>query len=801
MHTFLQDVRYAVRLLLKSPGFTAVAVLTLALGIGANTAIFTVVHGVLLKPLPYGAPERLVMVWQDWTARGGPADEWLSPGNYADLRRETSLFEEMAVISGWRPILTGRAEPEPIPGEQVSHEYFSVLRTAPPLGRAFTQADDVPNAPRVAVISDSLWKRRFGADRDIVGRRVTLGGEAHEIVGVLGPEFRPIVSRQAEIWRPLRLNTANPSRGSVVLRGVARLRDGLSHESAQAAATTIARRLEATYPDYNEKTGFTLTPLKDRVVGDVKAGLLAMLGAVVFVLLIACANIANLLLARGSARSRELAVRAALGAGRPRIVRQLLTESVLLAAAGGVAGVLLGIWAVDALIAVAPEGAPRVDEIRLDPTVFAFAAALTVVTGGIFGLAPALHGSRDHLAQSLKDGARGSSAGGGRTLRRALIAAEVALALALLTGGGLLLQTFVRLQQADLGFDPENVLVAFVSPPRQAYDTPAKQIAYYDQVLEKASALPGVRLAALASVLPLSGDSDTTFAIEGRPVPTSPSERPVTWYREVSASYFDAMGMKLKAGRAFAEREPARSVVVNETMARTYFPGEDPLGRRMRFGGTSEPWFEIIGIVADAKIRGARESTRVETFILYWQMPGPGMNIILKTAADPAQLAAPLRQAISAVDRTIPVQGVGTLGEMVRESIGQPRFVAALAGAFAVLALTLAAIGIYGVMAYTVSQRTTELGVRMALGANRSQVFRLVIGDALRLTAAGLAVGLGISLAVGRSLGTLLFEIRPADPLTLVSTSAVLLLVATIASVIPARRATTVDPIVALRAE
>jgi putative ABC transport system permease protein len=373
--------------------------------------------------------------------------------------------------------------------------------------------------------------------------------------------------------------------------------------------------------------------------------------------------------------------------------------------------------------------------------------------------------------------------------------------LALLTGGGLLLQTFLRLQSADLGFKPDNVLVAFVNPPRQSYDTPAKQIAYYDQVLEKASALPGVRKAALASVLPLSGDSDTSFLIEGRPAPTSQSETPVTWYREVSAGYFDAMGMNLKAGRAFAERESAPTVVVNDTMARKYFPGENPLGRRVRLGGPNDAWFTIIGIVADAKVRGAREDTRVETFIPYWQFPEAGMNIILQTATDPGALAAPLKQALYSIDPTIPVQSVGTLSELVRESVEQPRFLAMLAAAFSILALTLAGIGIYGVMAYTVSQRTTELGVRMALGARRSEVFSLVMADSLRVTAVGVAVGIGGSLIVARSLGTLLFGIEPTDPLTLTATAAILVIVATVASVIPARRATTVDPIVALRAE
>ena len=798
---YLQDVKYAMRVMVRGRGLTVVAILTLALGIGATTAIYSVVNAVLFRQLPYAQPQRLVTVWQDLRARGGPADEWLTPGNYADLRTETALFERFAVISGWRPTFASDGEPEAIPGEQVSHEYFSVLGVTPALGRDFSQADDVPNAARVVVIGDDLWKRRFGANPSVIGTTVMLSGEAHQIVGVLPQGFRPVISSAAELWRPLRLNTATPARGAVILRGVARLAPGVSLDKGQAAATTIARRLETAHPDFNEKTGLNLVPLRDRVVGDVRPGLLALLGGVLFVLLIACANIANLLLARGSSRTREFAVRVAIGAPRKRVIRQLLTESVLLAAAGGLAGVMLGGWALDALVAMAPEGTPRLNEIRMDVSVFAFAALLTIVTGLLFGLGPALQASGGDVTSSLKEGARGSTALGGRALRRSLVAAEVAIALVLLTGGGLLLRTFVKLQAADLGFNPENVLVGFVNPPRATHDTAEKLRAYYDQILEKAAALPGVQTAALASVLPLSGDSDTSFSIEGRPEPASQSETPVTWYREVSASYFDAMGMRIKRGRGFTSKEAAPSVVVNETMANRYFPGEDALGRRVRFGGDDTPWFTIIGIVADAKVRGAREAPRVETFIPYWQQTERGMNIVLRTRTTPTQLAAPLKQAVYSVDRAIPLQSVGTLGDIVRDSIDQPRFVASLAMVFAVLALALAAIGLYGVMSYTVAQRTTEMGVRMALGANPSQVTRLVLADALRLTGAGLVIGIAGSLLVARWLSAQLYGVGPADPETLVFTSVVLVTVAVIASAVPARRATAVDPIVALRAE
>jgi predicted permease len=492
-------------------------------------------------------------------------------------------------------------------------------------------------------------------------------------------------------------------------------------------------------------------------------------------------------------------VRVALGAAHGRIVRQLLTESLLLAAIGGIAGVVLGFWALDALVAMTPTNAPRVEEIRLDGTVLAFSALLTLATGLLFGLAPALQHSRGLVNQALREGARGSAGRGGRGLRRGLVAVEIGLALMLLTGGGLLLQTFVRLQAADLGFNPQNVLVGAVNPPRTSYPNAKAYIAFYDQLLEKISALPGVEKAALSSVLPLGGDSDSSFAIEGRPVPTVPSETPATWYRLVSASYFETMGMTIRQGRGFAAREPAPSIVVNETFAQRYFPGEDPLGRRIRF--EREPWFTIIGIVGDVRARGAREAPRVEAFVPYWQQVEPGINVVVKASGSPERLTNPLKQAVYSIDRTVPVSGVRTLSSVVSESIEQPRFFALLSGALAMLALTLAAVGIYGVMAYAVSQRSSELGVRIALGATRREVFGLVVKEGLGLTGAGVALGLIGSVIVARWLAALLFGVGPADPVTLAAVTGTLLLVAALASIIPARRATRVDPIVALRGE
>jgi putative ABC transport system permease protein len=796
----IEDVRYAFRSFRKAPGFTLVAILTIALGIGATTAIFTVVYALLLRPLPYQSADRLVMVWQDRTARGGPADEWASPGNVVDWQTAPGLFDGLAAMGGWRPTLTGEGEADTVPGEQVSHQYFSVLGVRPASGRGFAPDDDVPNAPRVVMISETFWQRRFGSDPGILGRTLMLTGEPHEVIGIVPAGFRPVLNNEAAVWRPLRLDLAAPSRGSIFLRVVARVPPGSSLEQTQARATSLAQRLQAEHPDYNEGVGFAVQPLHDRVVGDLRPALLALLGGVAFVLLIACTNVANLLMARGSSRGRELAVRAALGASRARVVGQLLTESLMLASLGGLAGMLIAIWAVDALVGLAPAGTPRLSEIAVDRTILGFTFLLTLATGLLFGAAPAFQHSRVDLTHSLKDGGRGATAGG-HTLRRGLVAAEVALAVVLLTGGVLLIQTFARLQTSDLGFRTDNILFGGINPPAATYPTREQFTVVYDQLLERASAIPGVRRAALTSVLPLApGDSDMSFQIEGRPPATSSADATVSWYREVSAGYFDTIGMRIARGRAFEAGEATPSVVVNETFAARHFPGEDPLGRRLRWGGADSPWFTIVGIAEDARVQGAREPTRVELFIPYWQYAERGIAVVLE-GPNAAQFAPALRDVVASIDPNMPVSGVRTMDDVLRASLGQARFLATLSGAFAGLALLLAAIGIYGVMAFVVAQRTAEIGVRMALGSTIGGVFRLVVGDGLKLAIVGVAVGVGLAVIVARWIGALLYDVEPTDPLALGVTALVLLAVALGASLVPAWRASRVDPMVALRAE
>ena len=795
-----QDIRYAGRVMLRARGVTAIAIVTLALGIGANTAIFSVINALLLRPLPYPQPERLVIVWQDLRPRGGPATEWTGPSQQIDWKTQTDVFESLTSVRGWSASLAGGDMPESLRGEQITFDYFDVAGTRPAYGRGFRDEDDVPNAPRVVILGHGLWMRRFGGDQKIVGRSLSINGESHEVVGIMPAGFTPVYISDAQMWRPLRMRRVNPSRNTAANHTFGRLRAGVTIEQARARLSTFARQLEQAHPETDSGKGINPVPLQEQRVGDMRASLFLLQGAVAAVLLIACVNIANLLLSRASGRSGEIAVRRALGADRFRIIRQLLTESVLLAACGGALGAIAGTWGVSALKALAPDGTPRIDEVGVDGRVLAFTAVLSLVTGLVFGLVPAVHAARDRFAAALKAGGRGQLGSGGGRVRRALVVAEIALALVLLVGGGLLLRTFVALQRVDLGFNPDRLMTGFVLPPPAVYRSDAQVLAFYDALIARTAALPGVKQAALASVLPLSGDSDTNFLIEGRPAAPRSADAPVTWYRIVSANYFSTMEVPLKRGRLFRDREAEPTVVVNESMAARYWPGEDAIGRRIRFGNDA-PWMTIVGVVADVQVRGARGNNVVETYIPYWHQPEPGISVVLKTAGDPAALAEPLRRAVKEVDPAIAVAAPATMDEIVAQSIGGSRFYALLVAIFAGLALVLAAVGIYGVMSYAVAQRTQELGVRLALGAGTRQIFGMVVGETLTLAAVGLVIGLAGSVVLGRAIGGMLYNVPQLDPVTFGGTAALLVAVAFAASCMPARRAMRVDPITALRAE
>ena len=800
MTGLIQDVRYAARGMVKARGLTLVALITLGLGIGANTAIFTVINALLLRPLPYPDPERLVIVWQDLRARGGPATEWTGPSQQFDWKAQTDVFQSLTSLRGWSASVAGGDMPESLLGEQATFDYFDVAGARPALGRAFVESDDVPNAPRVVVLGHGLWMRRFGGDPGVIGRAIPINGESHEIIGIMPSGFTPVYIPDAAMWRPLRLRRDNPSRGSAVFHTFGRLRAGVTIDQARARLGLLAKQLQQAHPDSDTGKGINPVPLQEQRVGGMKPSLFMLQGAVAFVLLIACVNIANLLLSRASGRTAEIAVRRALGADRMRIIRQLLTESLLLALTGGALGALLGTWGVSAFKSLAPDGTPRIDEVSIDARVLAFTAVLSLVTGLVFGMVPAAHAARDRFTGALKQGGRGQTGDAGGRARRALIVAELALALVLLVGGGLLLRTFLALQRVDLGFNPGRTLTGFVLPPPAVYKTEEQRRAFYDALLARTAALPGVKQAALASVLPLSGDSDTDFLIEGRPA-AAPGAAFITWYRVVSANYFATMEIPLKRGRLFADREAEPTLVVNESMARRFWPNEDAIGRRIRFGDDKAPWMTIVGIVADVQVRGARGTTVVETYMPYWHNPEAGTNVILKTAGDPAALSEPLRRAVKDIDPGIAVASIETLDQVVAQSIGGSRFYATLVAVFAGLALVLAAVGIYGVMSYAVTQRTQEIGVRLALGAGDRQIFALVVGESLKLAAVGLALGLAGSIALGKAIGGMLFGVGGTDLVTFAVTAGLLAGVAFLAAYVPARRAMRTDPMVALRIE
>ena len=801
-----RDARYALRTLRRSPGFAAAATLSLGLAIGANTAVFSVIHGVLLKPLPYRAPNELVMVWQDMRAKGGPVDEWATPGNFVDWRAQSQVFASMGTIRAWAPALSDLGEAEMLSGEQVSQSYFDVLGATPAAGRLFRPDEAIPNAPRVAIISHRFWQERFAGSLDALNRQVTLAGEPHQIVGVMPSGFRPIVNQNADVWRPERLDLGSPSRGAIVLRVVARLQPAVTIGDARAAMSAVAADLARLHPETNGNVGVNLVPLHQQVVGDVRPGMLMLSGAVALVLLIACANIANLLLARASGRLREVALRVALGAARARVITQLLTESMVLALLGGAVGVAFGYWGLKALVAMAPAGTPRLNEVGLDPTVLLVSAVATILTGLLFGLVPALQLARVNHTAALGDGSRGTSAASGHRLRRALVVAEMAIALMLLVGGGLLMRSFAGMQKADLGFNPDGIVSGFIQVPPNRFASPAEAIAFKDAALERIGRVPGVARAGWTSILPLApgGDNDMDFTIEGVAPPPPDQPGTVTWFRVVSPDYLSIMGVRLRSGRMFQGREAQPVVVVGQTLATRYWPGVDPVGRRVRFGppDNGTPWFTIVGVVDDVSQQGARGAPRGQMFIPYWhagRLAGGGMNVVVKTDAPLETVTQALRQAVRELDPRLPVTNVVPMSSLIARSVEQPKFLAALAGAFAALAMLLAAVGVYGVMAYAVTARQQEISVRLALGATRTDVFRLMYSGGLKLILIGLALGAAGAAALAPAISTLLYGLEPLDAFTFATMGVVVLMASGLAVLIPAARATRVNPASTLR--
>ncbi len=814
MDRLRQDVLYALRMAAKRPGFTATALATLAIGIGATSALFSVVNGILLRPLPFPDPEQLVMVWSPDARRGGHRGA-LSYPDFADHRRQSSSFEDMAALHSKGYTLVTSSGAERVEGARVSGGFFELLRVRPAVGRTFTHDEDRPGGPRVAVLGHSLWQSRFGADPAVVGRAVRLDDESYTVIGVLPPGFKfPYEIDDAAIWTPISLDDKDglEERGMHSLAAVGRLRPGVGVTAARTDVATVAARLEKQYPDTNTGRGGNVRPLHEEVVGRTRGGLLLLLGAVACVLLVACANVANLLLARGTEREREVAIRGALGAGRWRLARQLLTESALLGLMGGWLGLALAYWGVAALVAIAPADLPRLDEVRLDVRVALFTFAVSLVTSLLFGSGPALRASRPDLARGLAEGGRGAGTAGGKAhhrLRHALIVGEVALSLMLLAGAGLLLRSLGKVLSVDPGFDPEKTLTAQIHLPETRYATPEQTAAFYRALVERLAALPGVTAAGAIAPLPFVRQMFITSIHDAAGPEPPPGQRQIAHYKSATPGFFAALGIPLRSGRLLADsdvRGRARAVVLSESLARRHFPGQDAVGRHVKFGvgidkEDEEAAWEVVGVVGDVAPDRLDADREPVFYASGWQQPWPWMSVVLRSSLDAATLAASLRYEARAIDPEVPVHRVRTMPELLADSVAQRRFQSTLLAIFAGAGLTLAAIGLYGVMTFSVSLRTREIGIRMALGAERHRVLADVLRQGFGLAAAGLAAGLVAALALARLITGLLFGVSASDPPAFGAASLLLLATALLASYLPARRATRVDPMGALRTE
>jgi putative ABC transport system permease protein len=805
MDTLLQDLRYAARQLVRNRGFTIVAVLTLTLGIGANTAIFSVIRGVLLRPLPFPEPERLMLA----VGVIGDRRAGVTAPDFIDWRAGSRTID-LAAIATYNANLTGIDEPERVTAARVTANYFTVLGVRSLLGRAFTPDEEPEGAAHVVVLTEALWRNRLGGDSSALGRTLTLDDVPYTIVGVMSAGAEGLENGE-NVWVPLALRRDEiAATGARFLTLVARLHPGVLPQRASAELQAIAVRLKDIRPWSNKDVNAELVPMSEVVVGDSRRPLLLLFGAVGLVLLIACANVANLLLVRASARGRESAIRTALGAGPFRLIRQLLTESVLLALLGAVGGLVLAAWGTGLLVQALPAGTPRLDQVRLDGVVLVFTLAVATLTGIVFGLAPALRAARPDLASELAETARGSGGPRRRRLGAALIVGEIAVALVLLVSAGLLLRSFAAVTRVDPGFDAEHVTALRVALPGGRYRSPAQSVLFYQSLLARAREVPGVQESAVASSVPFgNGGYNFSIVIEGRPAPARMEDTPMIFPRAISAGYFHAMGIRLLAGREFesSDRSGAMRVgIINETAARRFFPGESPLGRRFKpddDGGM----LQVVGVASDVRGFGLSSEPRPELFFPFeqaspnhWEWTGRSMSLVVRGHTD-ARLDAPLREAVWSLDRSLPIYSIWTVRDLMARSMAPRRLFMLLIAGFAAVALLLAAVGIYGVMTFTVSQRNREMGIRVALGAVRQDVFRLVVGRAMVLTGLGLGVGLLGAIATTRLLTQSLFGVRPTDPLTYLAIAALMCAVTFVASYLPARRAARVDPMVALRNE
>lgn len=807
MDTFWQDVKFGARMLLKRPAFTAVAVLTLALGIGANTAIFTVVDAALLRGLPYQSPERLYHLWETRPQKEYPQRE----ASYPDFQdwQQNQAFEGMAAYTGGSAILTGRGEPERLFAPSATANFFSVLGVGPAIGRTFQPGDDKPGAERVVVLTYGLWQRMFGGDSGVIGKPLTINGNSYAVAGVLPASFQ-FALRPADLWLPYQPTEAQLTRrymhGTNV---IARLKSGASVQQAQTEMSVIAGRIEREHNESHAGTGIKLVPLYEQVVGQVKPILLLLSGAVGFVLLIACANVASLLLTRSFSRQKEVAIRAALGASRWRVIRQLLTESVLLSLAGGAAGLLLAFWGVDALIAALPENQlnalPFLKSLRIDAGVLAFTGGLSLLTGIVFGLVPALQSAKLDLHDALKEGGRIAGGSVRHRLCGALVATEIALAVVLLVGGGLLMKSLLRLLQVNVGFNPQNVLTMTISLPANNYSEPARRVNFHEQLRERLESLPGVRGAGTVDNLPLIAGNTTRFNVEGDPIPP-PGQEIESNFRVTSVSYFQTLGVPLIRGRLFDDRDKAGApsvVIINKSLADRIFAGRDPIGRRLSYSAVDSTPDLIIGVVGDVKTTGLDDAIKPVLYYPYRQNPQLNASLVIRTSADPATLVSAIRRECRALEPDLALFNVSTMEAMITDSPAafMRRFPAFLIGIFAGVALLLASVGIYGVISYSVNQQTHDIGVRMALGARALDILKMVLKQGLILTLSGLVCGAVAALALMRLLGNLLYEVSSYDPSVFALVLTTLISVASLACYIPARRATRVDPMVALRYE